>query len=180
MKCKKIKEIRGVPLYVLNLEKDEETDQFTRINVSDLIDIFPNSSLIKLLCLAFRAVSIDRLEYTLKNGVDVNPTNSPIFCNGLEKAMEYGGWPKVVMGFNWEKLEKTFKVVPSDIDKSKLKALKVDYPTEEKSIDGNKIWLSRLSIDDTRRCTDYEKKLWMLDSWITLEFFKNFAFDWLE
>ena len=69
--------------------------------------------------------------------------------------MEYGGWPKVVMGFNHQKVDKTFREVPSDIDRSELDALKVSFPNEEKSKDGKNIWLSRLSIDDPGRC-NYE------------------------
>lgn len=154
MKCKKIKEVRGVPFYVLNLDKDEEKHRYVKISEYDLADTFPGFfSLKEIIPLQYRAVPIDRLKYTLKHGVDVNPTNSPIFCSDLEKAMEYGEWPKVVMGFNYQKLDKTFREVPSDIEKSKLNTLKATFPTVEKSIDRKKIWLSRLCIDDTRRCT---------------------------
>ena len=156
MKCKKIKEIQGVPFYVLNLEKDGEEHQFVTISEFDLVDTFPGFfSLKEMISLEYRAVSIDRFEYISNNGVDVNPTSAPIYCDDLEKAMEYGGWPKVVMGFNYQKMDKTFREVPSDIDQSELDALKVSFPTEEKSKDGKKIWLSRLSIDDPGRC-NYE------------------------
>lgn len=152
MKCKKIMEVRGVPFYVLNLEKDGEKHSIIRIWESDLVDSFPGFfSLKELILLKYRAVSIDRLEYTLKNGVDVKPTNSPIFCSELEKAMEYGGWPKVVMGFDYQKLDRTFREEPSDIDQSELNALKATFPTVEKIKDGKLIWLSRLNKDDGRR-----------------------------
>ena len=139
MKCQKIKEVQGVPFYVLNLEKDEKAHLFVTISEFDLIDTFPNIfSLKEMVPLEYRAVSIDRFEYILKNGVDVNPTSAPIYCGDLKKAMEYGGWPKVVMGFNYHKMDNTFREVPSDIDQSELDALKVSFPTEEKSKDGKK------------------------------------------
>lgn len=156
MKCHKIKEVQGVPFYVLNLEKDGEEHQFVTISEFDLVDTFPGFfSLKEMVSLEYRAVSIDRFEYILNNGVDVNPTSAPIFCSNLEKAMEYGRWPKVVMGFDDKKMDKTFREVPSDIDQSELEALKIAYPVEEKSTDGKMIWLSRLNIDDPRRC-NYE------------------------
>ena len=101
MKCKKIREVQGVPFYVLNLEKDGGENQIVTISETDLVNAFPGFfSLKEMVSLEYRAVSIDRFEYILNNGVDVNPTSAPIFCSDLEKAMEYGRWPKVVMGFD--------------------------------------------------------------------------------
>ncbi len=37
MKCHKIKEVQGVPFYVLNLEKDGEEHQFVTISEFDLV-----------------------------------------------------------------------------------------------------------------------------------------------
>ena len=64
MKCQKIKEIQGVPFYVLNLEKDVEKHQYVTISEFDLVDIYPDFfSLKEMVSLEYRAVSIDRFEY---------------------------------------------------------------------------------------------------------------------
>lgn len=70
--------------------------------------------------------------------------------------MEYGYWPKIIMAFDSEKLTNTWKEISSEINKQELRNLRKIYPTIEKSIDGQKIFLSRLSEDDPRRNTDYE------------------------
>jgi hypothetical protein len=39
----------------------------------------------------FRGVSSDRLDTILISGIDVTPTDAPIYANDLDKALEYGG-----------------------------------------------------------------------------------------
>lgn len=51
---------------------------------------------------------MDRLRVVLKTGVDVEPSNSVIWANDLEKALEYGDWPKVVMAFDSERLKRSW------------------------------------------------------------------------
>jgi hypothetical protein len=43
----------------------------------------------------FRGMSIDKLPFVLKHGIDVEPTNSVIYVDCYDKALEYGGWPKL-------------------------------------------------------------------------------------
>ena len=44
---------------------------------------------------AFRAVGVDRLRSVLENGIDVVPTDAPIYVDDISKAWEYGGIPEV-------------------------------------------------------------------------------------
>ena len=53
-------------------------------------------------------------------------------------------------------MEKTFKEIPSNTPQNEIENLIKIYPTIENSIDGSKIWLSRLQKDDKRRKTEYE------------------------
>lgn len=108
------------------------------------------------LCCAFRSVSFDRLSDVIQNGVDVFPTDSPIYVGDLDKALEYGDWPKVVMALDWNHLKPTYKRVPSDIAESELNELMGTYPTKFESDDGSNFWLTRLSREDRRATTDYE------------------------
>lgn len=110
-----------------------------------------------ILC-AFRAVSYERLPFILENGIDVDPTDSVFFCSMLDmsKAWEYGEWPKVVLVLNLEKLEHSYKLVPKSTPKSELSDLMQTYPSSVASEFEEKIWLSRLSENDTRIGTPYE------------------------
>jgi hypothetical protein len=40
-------------------------------------------------------VSVDDLVRIKEYGIDVDPIDSHFYCGELEKASEYGGWPKV-------------------------------------------------------------------------------------
>src|ERR1700679_703606 len=60
----------------------------------------------------FRGVSIDSLPAVLQRGIDVRPTHAVIYVDHLEKALEYGGWPKVVLALKWDLIKQTFKEIP--------------------------------------------------------------------
>jgi hypothetical protein len=49
----------------------------------------------------FRGVSLKRLPAILTAGVDVEPTDSIIYCDFISKAYEYGGDDKVIMAFRY-------------------------------------------------------------------------------
>lgn len=54
----------------------------------------------------YRAVSWERLQNILETGIDVIPTDSPIYVsNYFDKAWEYGEWPKVMMALDPTKLQ---------------------------------------------------------------------------
>ena len=96
------------------------------------------------LAVAFRAVALDRLPTVLAHGVDVAPTDDPLYVDDFEKAWEYSGLPKVVMAFVWEGLERTFRTLPADASEAEQAALRETYPHAYPH--GDRLWLSR--IDD--------------------------------
>lgn len=105
---------------------------------------------------SFRGVSHDRLDCVLRSGIDVVPPDSTIYVDDFEKAWEYGGWPKVMLALDTERLSHTYRELRSDTPELELRALRQIYPTELKSADGEQLWLSRLSEDDPRISTEYE------------------------
>lgn len=88
----------------------------------------------------YRGVSIDRLPRILATGIDVEPTNGPIWVGSFEKAWEYGGLPKVVMVLAMDALEPSFVSRSKDADPKELEDLKAafSYVTEFEG----KIWFS--------------------------------------
>ena len=110
-----------------------------------------------------RGTSYTNLDTILTTGVDVVPSNAPIFCTQFpEKAMEYGRDEQnttsrmILLFYDRKKLERTFIEISSETPQSDIQELAKTYPTIEDSKDGSKIWLSRLQKTDTRRTTDYE------------------------
>jgi hypothetical protein len=103
-----------------------------------------------------RGVELDRLALILKNGVDVFPTNSPIWADFMDKAVKYGGKAQVVQVFDHQRLKRTFKEINAHADPSEIQKLKDTYRSWEISVDGNKFWCSMLPFEDGRRTTAYE------------------------
>lgn len=155
MKCIKLLDLNGVPVFSLTIDS-ASMDNFEGCSPFELLKNYPEFFDDSILFLKYRAVSVDDWENIQSHGVDVLPTDSPIYCDFMEKALEYGGWPKVMMGFDQTYLKKTFREVDADLDQTELIKLTEIYPTAEKSVDGKKIWLSRLSPDDLRRTSSYE------------------------
>lgn len=146
--------IKGVDVLGLNLESNSI---HTRFGEFDLFQCRPELFPLEKFGMLFRAVSFDRLEDIKLNGVDVSPIDAPIFCDDLEKASEYGEWPKVVMGFDSAMLDRTYRQVDATIPEDELAHLQATFPTLEKSTDGSKIWLSRLPSESRARTTHYER-----------------------
>jgi hypothetical protein len=109
-----------------------------------------------LLSCEYRATSWDRLGTVLCTGIDVEPTNAPIYVDGFDKALEYGGWPKVILALRHEQLDRTFREVSADTPSAQLAELERVFGTKLPSADGSKLWLSRLGADDPSLTTDYE------------------------
>ncbi|MDQ8206962.1 hypothetical protein QEH52_05540 [Coraliomargarita sp. SDUM461003] len=100
----------------------------------------------------YRGVSLKHLEHVSKEGIDVEPTNAPIFATDRpDKALEYG---ELVMVFDPIKLDKTYRTAPKDAPDEVLSRLRAEYPTELE-IDG-KLWFSRMPADNARTGTIYE------------------------
>jgi len=103
-----------------------------------------------------RGVPLDRLPVIISNGCDVLPTDSPIFADFMDKAIEYGGAAQVVQIFDIDQLKRTFTEVSAHIDSNKIQKLKETYKSWEKSGDREKIWFSMLQFEDQRRTTSHE------------------------
>jgi hypothetical protein len=83
--------------------------------------------------IAFRGVPIDRLAAVLTTGVDVQPTDAPIWCDDIEKANEYGrslfgDQTRVVFALRGRLLEKTFRTLPLEATPSEIAAVRQVYP----------------------------------------------------
>lgn len=107
------------------------------------------------MCL-FRGVSLDRLDTVLQQGIDVHPTNGVIWVDNLEKALEYGEWPKVVLALDTDCLKNTFREIPANSSEQEIMAVCLDFPTVVKSVDGSKLWCTRLPEDSPQIASDYE------------------------
>jgi hypothetical protein len=103
---------------------------------------------------SFRGVSIDRLGGVLKTGVDVEPTDAVFWVNELQKALEYGGWPKVLMAFDSERLKRSWIEIDENAPAGEIGRIRRDYPTVIP--DGEKLYCSRLPSDAPQLMTAYE------------------------
>src|SRR5258708_5455071 len=122
--------------FVLKLPKDPSCESFA-LNYPDC---------------GFRGVSIDSLPAVLQQGIDVVPTNDVIFVDDLDKALEYGGWPKVLLALRWSSLKCTFKHLPADSSKEKVEKVRHEFPNMVK-LDDRSLWCTRLKEDDQRIAT---------------------------
>lgn len=105
---------------------------------------------------ACRGVPASRLPTVLATGIDVSPPSGPIWVSSLDKAMEYGGWPKALLVLNPSRLDRTFRELPRQADpRAVAEVLKV-FPSEIEHVEGDRRWFSRLDVTDPRAGTDYE------------------------
>ncbi len=132
--------------------KIKEMDLFKE--AARLVD--PVMNLTDLICCGFRGVSWDRLAVVLSTGIDVEPPDATIYVDGFDKALEYGGWPKVIVALRNHCLDSTFREIAATTPEEQLVDLQRVFGTKLQSADGSKLWLSRLSADDSRVTTDYE------------------------
>lgn len=107
-------------------------------------------------CCDFRGVALDRLDSVLRHGIDVWPTDQPIFVDCSDKAMAYGGWPKLLLLLHPDQLRPTWHEVSATLDPSELNELRKTYPNQLVSTDGSKLWLTRFNLDAPQAGTDYE------------------------
>lgn len=104
---------------------------------------------------AFRGVSIERLAIVLRTGIDVDPPDAALYVSSLDKAWEYGGFPKVVLALDHMSLDRTFRVLPSASSPDERQAVQKTFPTVLESVDGDTLWFSRLAPDDPGITTPY-------------------------
>lgn len=96
----------------------------------------------------FRGVALDKLEYVLRNHIDVEPTDAVIFANGLSKALEYGEWPKLVLVLRQSAMHRSFKILEATASAAEIEVAQREYPTVRPMRDGS-LWCSRLKEGDT-------------------------------
>ena len=119
----------------------------------------------------YRAVGLDRLQYVLERGVDVDPIDAVIWVNFLDKALEYGGTEKLVLVFDPKQLDTTFREVRAGSPPEELAVLSMRYPTKLTSEDGEMCWFSRLSATDKPITSAHEvdSARWIpTDPWVAL------------
>jgi len=84
--------------------------------------------------IAFRGVPIDRLNSVFLNGVDVNPTDDPIFCGDEEKAFEYArpesgvDGPGLMYALHGGYLERSFRTLPAEASPEQIAEVQITYP----------------------------------------------------
>lgn len=139
----------SVFLVLLNIDSDHVPSELS--NTLEL-SVIPTEYMGNM----FRGVSTDRLATVLKQGIDVEPTDAVIWVNALDKALEYGGWPKIVMALDHEWLKMTFAELDANTSEDELKAVRREFPTVLRSADGSKLWCSRLREDAPQIGTPYE------------------------
>lgn len=91
----------------------------------------------------WRGVSLERLEAIARHGIDVEPSTAHFFVSYFDKALEYGGLPKVLMGFSTKGVLPTHQEFAAD-DIEQIHRAMETYPTRLTSEDGTRVWLSRL------------------------------------
>lgn len=89
-----------------------------------------------------RGISYRRLPVVVRTGIDVDPPDAPFFAEYITKAVEYGGWPKVLLVLDEDMTAPACLDLAADCDADLLESLKVDYPTM-KSLGAGTIRLSR-------------------------------------
>jgi len=103
----------------------------------------------------FRGVSTESLLAVLERGIDVHPTNEVIFVADLDKALEYGDWPKVLLALRWSSLKSTYKELSPDAPEAQIEIARSEFPTSITQEDGS-TWCTRLKEDDRRIASGYE------------------------
>ena len=109
------------------------------------------------ICSIMRCVGIERLALILQQGCDVQPKDSVLWIDkSPSKALEYGGDQKVMMVFDIKRTQASYQEAASNTDQNTLDKLRAAYPTVVPSIDGSRLWFSRLPEHDRRVTSAYE------------------------
>jgi hypothetical protein len=115
--------------------------------------------------IAFRGKPIDRLGGVMANGVDVDPTDTPIFCAEEDKAYEYakpewgGKGPGLMYALHGGYLERSFRMLPADASPEDIAEVRKTYPHQYDSPhDG--FYFSRLA-DQSNTAYEYAYGYWI-------------------
>lgn len=103
----------------------------------------------------FRGVPLARLADVLRTGIDVTPTDAPIFCtDGVDKAFEYarpvggGTGPGLILALRGTHLERTFRDLDADASPAEIAETRETYPHPAGN-PGGRIRFSRLADQST-------------------------------
>jgi hypothetical protein len=110
--------LESVKVWLVNLDEDEAR----RRAPLDFEILMQLDREIAFGCI-FRGVSIAQLEHVLRHGVDVSPTDSVIYADGIDKAWEYGGYPKLILALEQAKLERANQGVRPDTTESERRLI---------------------------------------------------------
>src|ERR1700746_1865642 len=100
--------------------------------------------------IAFRGRPIDDLRSVFLNGVDVDPTDHPIFCDDAEKAFEYAkpksgdDGPGLMYALHGGYLERSFCTLPADASPEQIAEVQTTYPHRYEDPYGE-LYFSRLA-----------------------------------
>jgi|GEM_PF-2804676 len=132
---------------------------FTRTKLTHEISNSLGQNYLASLCCSCRGVPWTRLPVILATGCDVEPSDSPIFASCLEKALEYGHeGDQVIQVFDHESLRPSFCERSASLTEEERAEIEKDYPTVIPNVDGSMLWFTRLSPDDSRAATGYERE----------------------
>lgn len=107
----------------------------------------------------YRGVGISQLGRILQTGVDVEPTDAPIYAGDIDKAWEYPDWtsPRAVFALRATMLEPSWRTLPVDAADGRVAAIREDYPNRmDRQTD---IWFSRFG--DTHPGYEMEYGYWI-------------------
>jgi hypothetical protein len=95
----------------------------------------------------FRGVPIRQFLTVLTTGVDVHPTNAPIYCAEFDKAWEHGGsshcfGPRMMFALDRTMLKPSFKTLQPDATADEIAEVLKLYPYQHHEHEGG-LWFSR-------------------------------------
>lgn len=159
-----IKIISNDPRLHLVIALDEE-ERYKYFDTKENVARFLNALVLDLIAnhdfsmVRYRGVPQGCFETILKTGIDVTPTSATVYLtDDPGKALEYGwdGSRVLLLAYDQKGISRTYAEVPSETPEAQVQEMMATYATREVSVDGKRIWLSRLSADDPRRTTPYE------------------------
>ena len=139
-----------IPLFLIGLEPENSTKNVSNNQLGDFIG---NNVLKKDILNVYRGTDFSRLEFVLKHGVEgENPTDAfwaiPI---GIDKALEYGGYPKILLCYDFKQCKKSYEIVKnSNENAAQISKLKNIYKSSLYSKDNKEIWFSMFPENDKR------------------------------
>lgn len=101
--------------------------------------------------ICYRGVANARLDRVLGSGIDVEPTTAPFFASLFaEKALKYGGSPKVMIVLHASALDRTSRDLDARTSARGIAAVRENFPTRFELEDHSKIRFSRFYSDSVR------------------------------